>query len=409
MDNMVVYNVVNKLNLSDFESFAAFFFENIYQGTISKHSMIKNAMVRDLEAPIGQYKGIYLPHCIPYELYSNPYDIPVDSPYIRKKLQIIFDEYKNKYNITLFPGKLANQLMAIYFINNLVGFPFKFYDNYMIDEYIKLLKIAGINFIEEDAVYVGNFDSFIDKDPEKVITLINAYMQKSFEIAISLSNNRINVNKFISDKHITTGVGKTSKLPYHSLITDQIDDKKEIIKEFEYLLNNFSSENTLENFLFKYYKDIFGNKYDRIETQVWLKFPEIDISNKNRKLDIFLHNSIVKDWELYELKKVMPMTKYYRDIPVFTNEIYSAIQQLKNYERTLKNHSVKERLKYDGIEYFEPSLNLVIGRTSILPHDEWRWLIESNKDVKILTYDDLLAEMSFRLKSHIEFFESMDK
>ena len=73
--------------------------------------------------------------------------------------------------------------------------------------------------------------------------------------------------------------------------------------------------------------------------------------------------------------------------------------------RILQNHEVKEKLKRDGIEYYEPSLNLVVGRTSTLPHDEWRWLATSNKDIKILTYDNLLTEMSNRLKAHLEFLE----
>lgn len=159
----------------------------------------------------------------------------------------------------------------------------------------------------------------------------------------------------------------------------------------------------------KYYKDIFGYKFDRIEPQIWLRFPELDIANKNRRMDIFLHNSIINDWELYELKKIIPLTKTYRDIPVFTSEINSSIQQIKNYYRILQNHSVKEKLQRDGIEYFEPTLSIVVGRTSELSHDMWRWLVTTNKEIKILTYDDLLAEMSMRLKSHSEFLNLTEK
>lgn len=408
MDNNRVLDYINKMDLHDFENFAAFFFENIYKGTISKHKTIKNALVRDLEGAVRTYKGIYLPHCIPYELYKNPYDIPVDSPYLRKKLQIILDEYKNEFFPTLMTyhtGRLGNLLNSIYFINNIAGFPIGFYHDYLIDEYIKLTKSVGVDLDDEFTTHVGSFDTFIASDPEIVVKLIDEYSSNNFDVSFSMEEGNIKVQKCANHKYLTSGVGKITKFPYNSLVVEHFNDKSNILKEFEDLLNKYPTEDELEKFLGRYYKEIFGNNYDKIEMQLWLRFPEIDIANKNRRLDIFLHNNVINDWELFELKKIMPLTKSYRDIPVFRNEIYSAIQQLKNYDRILQNHEVKEKLKRDGIEYYEPSLNLVVGRTSTLPHDEWRWLATSNKDIKILTYDNLLTEMSNRLKAHLEFLE----
>lgn len=410
MNDSKILDYINKMAFYDFEEFAAFFFEYVYEGTISRHEIIKNALVRDLEGDIRTYKGIYLPHCIPYELYENPYDIPVDSPYLRRKLQIIREEYKDKCFLTAsspYTGRIGNLLNSVYFINNLVGFPMEFYDNYLINEYSKLAEAVGINWDKIFTTHVGSFDTFIDYDPEIVAKLLNSYYSNSFNISIGFEEGKSSVKKYVCDKYITSGVGKLSQLPYHTLVSENISEKENILKEFEDLLNKSPSEDELEKFLGRYYKDIFGSNYDKIEMQLWLRFPEIDISNKNRRLDIFLHNNVINDWELFELKKVMPLTKSYRDIPVFKSEIYSAIQQLKNYERILQNQKVKERLKRDGIEYYEPSLNLVVGRKSALPHDEWRWLVASNKDVKILTYDNLLLEMSNRLKTHTEFLKGI--
>lgn len=410
MDNNSILDYINKMDLHDFEDFVAFFFKNIYKGTISRHTIIKNALVRDLEGGIHPYKGIYLPHCIPYELYKNPYDIPVDSPYLRKKLQIILDEYKDKFFPTLMTyhtGRLGNLLNSIYFINNIFGLPIEFYHEYLINEYFKLSKSVGVDLDEEFTAHVGSFDTFINYDPELVAKLVGEYYSNNFDVSISLEEDNVRIKKCTSNKYLTSGVGKVTQLPYHSLMAEHFKDKNDILKEFEDLLNKNPSENQLEKFLGRYYKDIFGNNYDKIEMQLWLRFPEIDIANKNRRLDIFLHNNVINDWELFELKKLMPLTTSYRDIPVFKSEIYSAIQQLKNYNRILQNQKVKEMLKRDGIEYYEPSLNLVVGRTSTLPHDEWRWLIASNKDVKILTYDNLLTEMSNRLKAHMEFLEDI--
>lgn len=356
MDNNRILDYINKMDLHDFENFAAFFFENIYKGTISKHKTIKNALVRDLEGDVRTYKGIYLPHYIPYELYKNPYDIPVDSPYLRKKLQIIFDEYKNEFFPTLMTyhtGRLGNLLNSIYFINNIAGFPIEFYHDYLIDEYIKLTKSVGVDLDDEFTTHVGSFDTFIASDPEIVVKLIDEYLSNNFDVSFSMEEGNIKVQKCANHKYLTSGVGKITKFPYNSLVVEHFNDKSNILKEFEDLLNKYPTEDELEKFLGRYY------------------------------LDIFLHNNVINDWELFELKKIMPLTKTYRDIPVFRNEIYSAIQQLKNYDRILQNHEVKEKLKRDGIEYYEPSLNLVVGRTSTLPHDEWRWLATSNKDIKI--------------------------
>lgn len=410
MNKKLVLDYINKINLYEFEKFAAFFFKNIYKDSITQHNTIKNALVRDLEGDIRTYKGIYLPHSVPYELYKNPYDISIDTPYLRKKLEIIRNEYSNSFFPTLktfYNGRLGNLLNAVYFINNIVGLPMEFYNDYLINEYIKLTKSVGVDLDCDFSTHVGSFDTFIEHDPEIVVNLIKEYSLNNFDISISLKEDNFTINKCTNDKYLTSGIGAITQSPYHSLVTERFNDKNNIIHEFEDLLNKSPSENELEKFLKEYYKDIFGNNYDKIEIQLWLKFPEIDITNKNRRLDIFLHNNVVNDWELFELKKIMPLTKSYRDIPVFKSEIYSAIQQLKNYERILQNQEVKEKFKRDGIEYYEPSLNLVVGRTSTLPHDEWRWLISSNKNIKILTYDDLLKEMSNRLNSHMDFLNGI--
>src|SRR5262249_31267329 len=155
------------------------------------------------------------------------------------------------------------------------------------------------------------------------------------------------------------------------------------------------------------YLDIFGSKYDRIENQIWLRFPELDITGKERRLDIFLRNSIANDWELYEIKRVIPLTSSYRDIPVIAKEILFAIQQTKNYERILSQQEVKDKFAREGIEYCEPLLNVVVGRTPQITHEQWRWLKASNSEkVRILTFDDLLGEMKSRLTEKIDFLRS---
>ena len=164
------------------------------------------------------------------------------------------------------------------------------------------------------------------------------------------------------------------------------------------MINRAPNEAELERFLVAHYKDIFGTKYDRIETQLWLRCPELDIAGKDRRLDLFLRNSIISDWELFEIKRVVPLTGTYRDTPVMATEVLHSVQQVKNYSRNLSSDSVKRRLAREGIEYFEPSLNLVIGRRPQTRIDQWRWLLSSqNGGVKIITFDELRDELSQRV------------
>ena len=159
------------------------------------------------------------------------------------------------------------------------------------------------------------------------------------------------------------------------------------------------SEARIERFLKAYYQDVFGFEYDRIETQLWLRFPDLDVARKDRRLDVFLRNSIFKDWDLFELKRIVRITGSHRDIPILTSEVSRSIQQTLYYEKLLSNDSVKKNLAKEGIQYAMPSLNLVIGRTPQIEHAHWRWLTKAaGAGVRILTYDNLLDSMRIRLK-----------
>jgi len=166
------------------------------------------------------------------------------------------------------------------------------------------------------------------------------------------------------------------------------------------LLSNNPKEATLENFLESHFRDIFGPNYDRIETQIWLRFPEFYISNRSRRLDIFLRNQIEKDWELFEIKRLVPLTGNYRDIPVLSREITTAISQVRNYVRILQQDKVKQSMYREGIEYFEPELRLVVERSPQIETEQWRRIVaDSSNGVKIITFDNLLDQMRARLAS----------
>lgn len=247
---------------------------------------------------------------------------------------------------------------------------------------------------------IGNIKTFIDHSSVKVEGVLKAILQSYREgVCVTLSRDGISVNKISSERPLFCGVANQSFYPYETIYTYASSRESALLKEFAALLNKNAKESDLEEFIRTHYKDVFGGIYDRVETQLWLRFPELDIANKDRRLDIFLRNSVSNDWELFEVKRAVQLTRTYRDIPVITSEVLYAVQQVQNYARMLAQDEVKRKFAADGIEYFEPVLKLVIGRRPQISQQQWRSLVVSNeRDVKLITFDDLMREMAIRFK-----------
>jgi hypothetical protein len=254
------------------------------------------------------------------------------------------------------------------------------------------------------AFLVGSYDSFLDLNASGTREAFQRFLNNYNEgISIRLDQSSTSVSRFMTET-ILGGVLKESKQPCEPLFADMLQKKENVLSEFEALIRSEALEDKLEEFLVAHFQDIFGTDYDRIETQIWLRLPSLDISQKNRRFDVFLRNSVMNDWELFEIKRVIPLTRTYRDIPVIKSEVIYAVHQIKNYARLLSQDSVKRKFAKQGIEYYEPSLNLVVGKTPQISHEQWRWLQSSDKDVKILTYNNLLDQMKRRIEDRLAFF-----
>ena len=173
-------------------------------------------------------------------------------------------------------------------------------------------------------------------------------------------------------------------------IIKKIDEANGVLLEFSKLINSECKESVLEEFLRVNYKLIFGNNYDSISTQVWLNFPEYDIGKRDRRLDIFIRNSVTTDWELFELKRSnVQLTKTISDVPMFVSAVNEAIAQAKNYKRILSQDYVRKAFERQGILYYKPEINLVTIHDA-LQKDEWnekeislraQWLFEQAEKI----------------------------
>ena len=248
---------------------------------------------------------------------------------------------------------------------------------------------------------VGNADS-IAQQPETARRLARFLSQYWDGIAVSLERDGPRVDQFIAQSYLPSAVSALQSGPFEPLSQGGGGHRLHVvIKELERLLATSSTERQLEEFLREHYQDIFGFQYDRIETQLWLRLLGADIAERNRRTDLFLRNAVSGDWELVELKRAtVRLVGTSRDVPTLASAVHDAIHQIDNYLRLLQQDQIRQQLKRQGIEYFEPIAHLVIGRQPSMSQREWRWLLGNNRSgVNIKSYDCLLRDMKVRLKT----------
>lgn len=418
MDNTLLGDVVSRLGKYAFESFVFELLSTEYGEDFEPAPGLgESVYLRDWRR--GHYYGVYLIHFLPlFELLKTPTNIDLKDKEVIQRLENIREhnerEFHERYNSRLVDWHHRNDdefqkshfrynltqeyspLQTIFFLNNLVRLTDQ-ENNTLGLQYQAILDSLGFPSVQAQT---GNIKTFIDHSPIKVEGSLKAVLQSYREgVCVTLSRDGISVNKISSEKPLFCGVANQSLNPYETIYTYPSPREGYLLKEFAALINRNAKEADLEEFLRTHYKDIFGGIYDQVETQLWLRFPELDIAGKDRRLDIFLRNSVSNDWELFEVKRAVQLTRTYRDSPVIASEVLYAVQQVQNYAGILAQDEVKRKFAADGIEYFEPVLKLVIGRKPQIPHQQWRSLVVRNKkDVKLITFDDLIKEMAIRFK-----------
>jgi hypothetical protein len=154
-------------------------------------------------------------------------------------------------------------------------------------------KLVEIDFFPPK-FQIGSYDSFLELNAKETSDTFKEFLVNNSDgLSISIERDKLEVRNFTYENSLEGGILPINKQPVEPIFITKLKKKAQAILEFEYLLKRNAKENELEKFLAAHYKEIFGSKYDRIETQLWLRFPELDISGKNRRIDILLRNSSV--------------------------------------------------------------------------------------------------------------------
>ena len=362
---------------------------------VGKHALEQYTYTRNDEGDKEQYYNLILPFLWPIELIVNS-NLNLES-LIDAELSIPLEKYRRllqkRTNNWYWPQDGEYCLPNIAFVTNLSGVNRKHYFKTLIPQFQKCLDKIAL----EALAIVGSCDSFIELSAEKTSHVFNHFISNRKNDLVICFKDEIEVNEFIKQKYCTSGVLSQSKNPIESLYI--VDGKSQVLQEFEWLINHNTAEKKLQKFIVENYKFILGDKYDRIETEVWLRFPELDLATKSRRIDFFVRNCLENDWELFELKKPHNLIRHKGGTPGFVSNLYTAIEQLKNYKNLLSQDTVKRKLLQEGIEYCIPELRLVIGRKNNIDHRQWRQLKSYLNDLKLITYDDLINEMNLRAKT----------
>jgi hypothetical protein len=365
----------------------------------------EGVLLRHSDESHGIYGGYYAAQVtdfLPAELLSSPRQIAVDTDELVSTLKRIdsFNQYvfRERFDARYLLTQEYSPLQSICFLNNIADFSEHDRANLMA-QYHHIGKL----YAPYASIGVHNINTFVDQDAARTAGAFRSFIDTYREgIRIHFSTDAAEVNTFAAEKPLFSGVSGESLYPYETLIlrrTEQV----QVLRDFESLINSNAKERHLEEFLSDNFRLIFDPKFDRIETQLWLRFPELDAFGKSRRLDVFLRNSVINDWELFEIKRATKLTSTYRDSQVLASEVCYAVQQVKHYRQLLAQDKVRQKFEAEGISYFQPSLNLIIGRSPQISDRQFRQLISNEKEVKIITFDELLREMKLRIDDRFRF------
>ena len=391
MDNEILYKVIDHLDSNSF--FDLIYYLLKQDEKFSKCTTLSEIDNRIIENPPERFYQIAEAFFINFYPYSIYKDFCLANLNISDIKELVLNYCKNRtYKLWLpVDGTL------IYVVGNYDSRKINVSDDSLLDFYKKELSAVLPPGYD---IGIGNINTIIGQGNSNLNNNVKAIkdfiLTNDSGICINLSDDKILATRFIAERTFD-GIITSPEMVFQPVFR-RILDTDDVLTEFNKLINDDTKESVLEEFLLTYHSVIFGNKYDTVSTQIWLNFPEYDIGEKKRRLDMLMRNSISNDWDIFELKRSsVKLTKTKSDVPIFVSAVYDAIAQLRNYRDILNRDSVKRYFEKVGIKYYNPQFNLVIGKKPLISKKKWDWLLSQQQDLNILTYDDLFDSAKKRL------------
>jgi hypothetical protein len=291
-DETIIHQILPLLNKNVFSSFIKELFQDKHGAFLEIEELGTGFFRKPWIDSYGEsLETAFILQYLPLEIFKNPetFDTSND-PILFSQLEKVKKHYhKSSGAFGMVSGHLvpATKLRTLGFLTNMYDLERQEYFEKLIPNYVKVARKAGIYI----PIILGSYDSFIDLNAERTIETLKKFLEKHSDgLTINFSDSDVKVSRFMSERNLG-GVLRHSYQICEPVLT-KLDIGRSLLSEFEMLIRKETKEKDLEDFLQAHYREIFGYNYDRIETQVWLKFPNLDLVGKRRRLDIFLRNGM---------------------------------------------------------------------------------------------------------------------
>src|ERR1017187_2245816 len=220
---------------------------------------------------------------------------------------------------------------------------------------------------------------------------------QALPLLLSLRENHIYVELGIQDGifKVHTDGRDTAKSPLiiaapHVLSAGTRTVLHQQLQEFEDLINSSSTrEDDIHRFLETNPSFLLGENYRQLHSKVLLEREDDGPLIPDFVLQPF-------DQELCDLLEPKlpcePVVVGTANRRRFSGAVHAAVAQLRTYRDYFEDRRNREAifLRY-GIKAYRPRMSVVIGRVPSLDPVEYRRIADDQKEVRIVTYDDLLA------------------
>ncbi len=171
----------------------------------------------------------------------------------------------------------------------------------------------------------------------------------------------------------------------------------DLIRQFEHIINSPKvSESTIQEFLEQHpaFLYLFGD-YEEYKSQILL-VPQILMEYEYKeggRPDFLLRDPRTDFWDILSIK--LPGQKLVRGIPQrrrLADAVMEAKAQLIEYKHYFDDRTHRQFVKDRyGIDLYYPRLYVLIGRASSFHNwAEKRKLLNTEREIEVVTYDDLL-------------------
>jgi len=394
MDPNITKKAALNINHGAFIDFVRMLFSTHYNNLgdtnfFDENNKFRSFHIRKLIATFSDYLHIYqyyFPHILPLDLLKNSKEIDIRTPFLMEYLK------KKEFSFTINPSTWEAMNSSLYFLSNLND---PKYEELLLSKYRTILKDLN----KKVDFGIGNINSFFTQEPQITSRTFHEFVRTRLNGLIILfpSHEDPQIMNHFTGRYFESGILNMNSVPIEPILLDSLKNLPAIIKDFEDLLSKNPKETEIEKFIKEHYKLILGYTYDRIQTQVLIN-PENEKS-KGQRYDILLHNIFTDDLKLLELKKIFKVAvgKLSKKHPSY--RLTYAITQISKYKELLETKEGRDKLNKKGIDYNNIVFAVSIGRRPQIPIKEWDFLKKIySKEIKIITYDDLLDDMKSRLK-----------